>query len=310
MNCKSCGANIKPGENFCGVCGTKVEVNSDNNNQVNNLNNNINQNYNNVNQNMNINSNVNNNQNNPITKEENTCTTLGLIGLITSFFINILSLPFSIIAVVKGAKLKKQTNKTQPGFIMGIIGIVLSIIIFLSFVFIVVLAVKEVNNLIDESKDNNYNYSEKEKYEDSMKVGNADVGYIYVPEDWKKFKDTSVNDENMIQYSDDEGDEIVTMTVFKNPTYTLEQYQESLKKLLEKDGNYIDEYDYYISNYEIKSKKIGGKYQGKYLYTWTFDDKDGNIHYIAIESSEEYDDVFDLIDTYEFNGSIMENTTY
>ena len=55
--------------------------------------------------------NTNANMNNQSSKEESTCTTFGIIGLIASFFINILSLPFSIIAVVKGSKLKKQINK-------------------------------------------------------------------------------------------------------------------------------------------------------------------------------------------------------
>lgn len=328
MKCKNCGANLKEGENFCGVCGTKIEVenvnqsvNTPNNNQIQN-NQTVNNQYqqmngqpinNNYNQNMNMGNN-NANMNNQSSKEESTCTTFGIIGLIASFFINILSLPFSIIAVVKGSKLKKQTNKTQPGFIMGIIGIVLSVIIFAFGVFIVVIAVNEVNNTIDRAKehgyDTNYNYDDDD-LEDSMKVGNDDIGYIYVPEDWKRFKDVSVNDENMVQYSDASGDKVVTMTVFKNPSYTLEQYQQSLKTLLEKDNdNYISEYDDYIDNYNIKAKKIGGKYQEKNLYTWTFADSDGNIHYIALESTDYDTEVFDLIDTYIFTGSINKKTTY
>lgn len=316
MKCKNCGANLKEGENFCGVCGTRVEientnqpVNTPNNNQIQN-NETVNNQY------QQMNGQPINNQpiNNQSSKEENTCTTLGIIGLIASFFINILSLPFSIIAIVKGVKLKKTMNKTQPGFIMGIIGIVISVLIFAFGVFVMVIAVNEVNNTIDRVKehdyDTNYNYDDDD-LEDSMKVGNDDIGYIYVPEDWKKFKDVSVNDENMVQYSDIAGDKIVTMTVFEKPAYTLEQYQQSLKTLLEKDNdNYISEYDDYIDDYKIKAKKIGGKYQGKNLYTWTFADSDGNIHYIALESTDYDTEVFDLIDTYTFTGSINKNTTY
>ncbi len=71
-----------------------------------------------------------------INKQKKSCKTLGIIGLILSFFINILSLPFNIIAVVKGSKIKKQTGKNEIGYFLGITGIVLSVIIFLIQIFL------------------------------------------------------------------------------------------------------------------------------------------------------------------------------
>lgn len=71
-----------------------------------------------------------------INKQKKSCKTLGIIGLILSFFINILSLPFNIIAVVKGSKIKKQTGKNEIGYFLGIAGIVFSVIIFLIQIFL------------------------------------------------------------------------------------------------------------------------------------------------------------------------------
>ena len=83
-----------------------------------------------------------------IEKEKNSCKTMGIIGLITSFILGILSLPFNIIALVKGSKIKKITGKNETGFILGIAGIILSLIV----AFIQVCLITAVLNFTKETK--------------------------------------------------------------------------------------------------------------------------------------------------------------
>ena len=302
MKCSKCGMELKTTDKFCGNCGEKVVVVEEPK----------------VTEEKKEEKPIEKSpvMNNDLSKNQSTCTIFGIVGLCLSFFINILSLPFSIIAMVKGSKIKKETHKTEPGFVLGLIGAILSAIIFVFWIFVFVFAIIGVSKGVkDLSK---YDYSDIEEkiedvLEDKKKIGNNDVGYIYIPEDWVVFHDTDVNDENMIQYSDKAGDQIVTMTVFKDPSFTLEQYQANLEDLLKKDNDsgFITSYDSYISDYEVKTKKIGGQYQGKYLYTWTFADNSKNVYYIAIESTEYDTDVFELIDHYKLPENVkVEDSTY
>lgn len=81
-------------------------------------------------------------------RQKKRCKTIGIIGLITSFIIGILSLPLNIIAIVNGSKIKKSTGKTETGFILGIIGIIISIIV----VFLQVCLITAVLNFTREIK--------------------------------------------------------------------------------------------------------------------------------------------------------------
>lgn len=80
-------------------------------------------------------------------KQKKTCKIMGIVGLILSFFISVLSLPFNIIAIVKGSKIKKQTGKNEIGYFLGIFGIILSIIIFSTQVFLGII----VHNFVKET---------------------------------------------------------------------------------------------------------------------------------------------------------------
>jgi len=299
MKCSKCGAELKEGDKFCGSCGADVVIENSEEKKVE--------------------EDTNTNLNVDVKKEQSTCTIFGIVGLCLSFFINILSLPFSIIAMVKGSKLKKVTNKTETGFVLGLIGTILSVLFFIFWIFVFTLAIIGVKNTVDKAKDIDLsNIEEKleetieDNLEDKKKVGNSDLGYIYIPEDWHE-SDPGVDDENMIQYGDEDNDQMLSMTVFKQPSFTLEQYRTNLENLLKKDNENggITAFDTYISNYTLKVKKIGGKYQGKYLYTWTFADSNNNVYYIALESTDYDNDVFSLVDNYKLpEGVKIEKTAY
>lgn len=92
-----------------------------------------------------------------INKQKKICKTMGILGVILSIFINILSLPFNIIAVVKGSKLKKQIGKNEIGYFLGIIGIILSIIIFSFQILLVYNFVNETDKLFTKMSTNTNN---------------------------------------------------------------------------------------------------------------------------------------------------------
>lgn len=86
--------------------------------------------------------------NKSIEEEKISCKTMGILGFILSFIISILSLPFSIIAINKGKKIKKETDKIENGYYLGIAGVIISIFTFLIYVFLFIVSYRIYNNLI------------------------------------------------------------------------------------------------------------------------------------------------------------------
>ncbi len=161
MFCKNCGNKLTDTAKFCTNCGTKKEITQTENN-VNNINKNeekskienisVEQNQNNNNSSYNQSININTVQNNTISAQEmpNQVTMssannqyknnesdskslvsiiLGIISIISAFFINILVLPIAIIGLIIAIMDKRGGGKKVAGIILNIIGIIAPIVI-------------------------------------------------------------------------------------------------------------------------------------------------------------------------------------
>lgn len=106
MKCDKCGTVNDINSKFCKGCGNLLVINS----EVSNL-----------------------------RKEKENCKLIGIIGLISSFLIGFLAMPLNIIAIVKGKKIKKKTNETEAGFVLGLVGLILNVFILLVFIIAIVL---------------------------------------------------------------------------------------------------------------------------------------------------------------------------
>ena len=98
-------------------------------------------------------------------EESKECKTLGIIGFITSFIMIIISLPFNIIAIKKGKKIKNQTGKYEIGFHLGLAGLIIVIIKILIFVFSILLVNSIFSNINIDSDNNKVtcNLNERQK---------------------------------------------------------------------------------------------------------------------------------------------------
>ena len=128
MYCSNCGKENDKSNNFCIHCGNKL------NNQ------------------QNIKKNDGNKE---------TSLVLGIICLVSSFFINILCFIPGIISIVYAKKYKKESGKLGIGFGLSLGGMIFSLIIFFMFVLLVLFIIgitHETNN------EDNYKYNYDKQY--------------------------------------------------------------------------------------------------------------------------------------------------
>lgn len=147
MKCKFCDKEINENVKFCPNCGKEVKKELKNENVV-------------VKRN----------------KDEETSLLLGAIALICSFFIGILSLPLSIISIVKYNKANKDKKANILGVVLSIISMFISVITTIIFGLIVALIIGVVN-AGNTFKDGNNIENKIDKIESSIfdEVSNADV---------------------------------------------------------------------------------------------------------------------------------------
>lgn len=130
MYCSKCGNNNNPENKFCVNCG-------------NNLNN------------------VNNTNQTDGNKE--TSLVLGIICLVSSFFINILCFIPGIISIVYAKKYKKDSGKLGVGFGLSLAGMIFSFIMFLITILLVLFIIGMVNETNNEGSYK-YNYDTEYTY--------------------------------------------------------------------------------------------------------------------------------------------------
>ena len=126
------------------------------------------------------------------------------------------------------------------------------------------------------------------------RVGQPKYGYIDIPVYWKGYVDEAVSDADVIQFSDANGTNIITMKYYTDTdaqTLTLNMWgmlessvNELTSAIVEIDG--IKTYQLYGTVPEI----------GKIMAMWILDGSDGLTHCITIEGTQR--EVFDLADTF------------
>lgn len=133
MYCSNCGKENVSGSNFCAYCGNRMNIQTNNNIEEKGSGN------------------------------KETSLVLGIICLVSSFFINVLCFIPGIISIVYAKKYKKESGKLGVGFGLSLGGMIFSfIILFLTillFVFIFAM-INETNN----EGDYKYNYNTEYTY--------------------------------------------------------------------------------------------------------------------------------------------------
>lgn len=130
-----------------------------------------------------------------------------------------------------------------------------------------------------------------------VRGGAENYGFIDIPSDWVTFTEEGMEDEGMVQYSDVNGESVITLqyyddvdaeTAATNVYVTLEESAENLTAaMVELDGYEA----YQVYGYMPDTNEI--------LVCWFFDGDDGLMHYLAIEGTDM--ELFDLSETYSVN---------
>ena len=130
MYCSKCGNNNNPENKYCVNCGN------------------------------NLNSVSSTNQTNG---NKETSLVLGIICLVSSFFINILCFIPGIISIVYAKKYKKDSGKLGAGFGLSLAGMIFSFIMFLISLLLILFIIGVVNETNNEW-DYKYNYETEYTY--------------------------------------------------------------------------------------------------------------------------------------------------
>lgn len=103
---------------------------------------------------------TNNNQNKEVQNNKELSNVLGIVTIVSAFFINILSIPTGIISIISGSKYKKETGEKCYGPVLSIIGICLSVfflILICVFIFFIIIFASTGSN---NSSKSDYNYKD------------------------------------------------------------------------------------------------------------------------------------------------------
>lgn len=165
---------------------------------------------------------------------------------------------------------------------------------------------------VDEDNDDSfqidiqdYDDDEEDDYDDGefQRVGSVEHGYVDVPADYLHFVDSSsMNEDDLLQYSDPSGVNIVTLCYFENMDAETIAY--TLLDSFETDTG-LDQSTVTGAMVELdgcEAYQVYGYYPdyNKYIVIWILDSPDDNyIHYIAVEFTPDNYDLFELVeDTY------------
>ena len=129
MYCPNCGNNNSQENKFCSNCGTNLNINNETKTSGN----------------------------------KETSLVLGIICLVSSFFINILCFIPGIISIVYAKKYKKESGKLGVGFGLSLGGMIFSFIMFLTTILLVLVIIGMVNETNNEG-DYKYNYDTEYTY--------------------------------------------------------------------------------------------------------------------------------------------------
>ncbi len=177
---------------------------------------------------------------------------------------------------------KKIDKKTM--IIAGVIIVIIVILLFSLFG-----GKKEEDVVVDNNP-----------YEDGdlRLVGNDTYGYLSIPSDWLKFED--VNGGTGLQYSDRNGEYILTMDAYDTNYESAKSWAESsynnLKEMGASDLKLTEEQVGYYRAYKVYGyhaiKKI-------VLVIYCFEAEDNRTHFIGIEGPNVNDESFEIINSFK-----------
>ena len=125
MYCSNCGSQNDKTSKFCYTCGAQL-----------------------------LNNNVQNNNNG----NQETSLILGIICLVSSFFLNIICFIPGIISIVYAKKYKKESGKLGAGFGLSLGGMIFSAVVLLITIFFFVFIANVINDVnINNAWDYDYN---------------------------------------------------------------------------------------------------------------------------------------------------------
>lgn len=288
MICDKCGSKIEENCTFCPYCGCKIEQVKNENTNEENINNTeeikVNENNNNIN-NINLMSAVDTQSYESIEKKSI------IFGILGFFFF-----PLSIVALCLGSSYKKKTNKSSSGFVLGLVSIILNVVMILIVTAIIVIAMVfgDVNNSSSGSGDSGERI--KDYYENGSNInfqtiGNDSYGYLTVSKDWSIY---STDNNSTLQYADSKSSSIITLYAFTDSSYTLTSYAESVKSRILNYGASDVSYEIVkVGVYNAVKQQAYLSNLSTYMTTWCFQDENGKIHYIAIntDTSNKYQDI-------------------
>lgn len=141
---------------------------------------------------------------------------------------------------------------------------------------------------------------------DTTRIGNGTVGYIDVPTDFVEFSEIGgLGGLDPIQYSDVTGNSIITMQAY-NDMDAATMADNTYNNLLKDEG--IDASSLETAQVSLGKDGMYNAYQiycyypddATYLVVWCFDAPEDDLgHYLAIEFTYDYQDIWELADTYK-----------
>lgn len=271
MYCTKCGNKLKSSDKFCSVCGKENDIqkkeSADNNllNDKDSLNNN----------------------------NDNVSVVFGILSLCLCF-VPIVGLVLGIIAIVKGRRYAKNSNNKSSGFVLGIFGSVLSLLLTI----IMIIGIYFVVYFISEEDGKNIiDWEIEDKWEDIIDDDDDIIGYnwqsdvfsmLYLNDDYsyKLYIDDSDHDNNYyvgnyMLYNEEDAIDYIANNI---PEYGISK-EDQLKMF--NNSNYdIDDYYLLVLNclYSNIDGKIGGS-DVSYYYGF-YDENKRTMKMINMETKD------------------------
>lgn len=233
---------------------------------------------------------------------------LGIISIVFCLF-NIFMIPFAIAGICLGIKYKNESKKSCPGFVVSIIGLVLSIVIFIAFIIAITFfavdekfdssknKIKDIDIASDRNYDKYYDKDDDDDEDDTQVIGNRKFGYLTIPSEWTLYK--SSDGSSTLQYSYN-NKWVLSLYAIENPSFTLGEYANSIHTKMQGYGaSNVTTSNTYVGKYQAIKKSAYLSSIGSFMTTWCFADESGNLHYIAINGPTRYDDIYDVVNTYK-----------
>ena len=190
------------------------------------------------------------------------------------------------------AKKRKRKNDAKIIYVVAAVAGSLFVLIILVFLLVFLLSFKGGTNE-NETKIHNPQLTEKE----SFRIGNADFGFVSVPNGWTPYKQDEGN--RTLQYSNGSG-WIVTLYSVPASDASAQEWATSIvgqmKSAAAEDIGLEETKIDQCSGYKVFAYY---KNVSTYLAAWILNGTDGKSNCIAIEGPNRYDDNYDII--YTFN---------